>query len=260
MFKQQVPKIAKLSAGIILYEGLLTWVYPVISKNTQVTEIARSLPAAVKTVFGVSREARTDTFDAFISAQFLARIWAVLIIFYNLEASQELLGKLIDDGSLSFLLATPVERGEILETQAAVLLSSDAILVLMTLLGLYYGTYRFDISIKHEDYLRFALTGLAFYSFIGAYSLFFSAWLGGGENAFTIACALTLGFYAMDVAGGLSDDLAWAKKLSLFRCYQPQAVLEKTVRARRSILSLTAGTLFLLHRGKKVFEEKDLPI
>ncbi|WP_242837406.1 hypothetical protein [Desulfitobacterium metallireducens] len=58
--------------------GLLTWVYPVISENPDVAQIAESIPSAVKTVLGVSEEARVDTFEAFISAQFFARIWAML--------------------------------------------------------------------------------------------------------------------------------------------------------------------------------------
>lgn len=71
MMKQNGKKIAKLATGIVLYEGLLTWVYPVISENPAVAQIAESLPSTVKTVFGVSEEARMDTFEAFISGQFL---------------------------------------------------------------------------------------------------------------------------------------------------------------------------------------------
>ncbi|AHF08705.1 hypothetical protein DESME_15065 [Desulfitobacterium metallireducens DSM 15288] len=49
-----------------------------ISENPDVAQIAESIPSAVKTVLGVSEEARVDTFEAFISAQFFARIWAML--------------------------------------------------------------------------------------------------------------------------------------------------------------------------------------
>lgn len=260
MFKKHGKKIAKLSTGMILYEGLLTWVYPVISENPVVTEIAEALPSAVKTVFGVSEEARVDTFEAFISGQFYARIWAMLMIVYNVETANELLAKMVDDGSLAYLLATPVPRDEILSTQALVLLSGNAVLVLAMLLGLYGGAYRFNIPIDRWRYFRFALLGLAFYSFIGAYSFFFSAWCTEGENAQTLAAGLTLAFYALDVAGGLSDTFFWAHKISLFRWYPPQDVLEGTVDPTGSILALSAGAVILFYLGIWVFAEKDLAL
>lgn len=260
MLKQHGKKIAKLSTGIILYEGLLTWVYPVITENPAVTQIAESIPSAVKTVFGVPAEARVDTFEAFISGQFFARIWVMLMALYNVETANEVLANLVDDGSLAFLLSTPVPRDEFFLTQALVLFTANVLLVLATLIGLYGGAYQFGISIDHWRYFRFSILGLAFYSLIGAYSLFFSAWSTEGEDAFTFATGLTLAFYALDVAGGLSDKLSWTRKLSLFQWYEPQEVLEGTVDPAGSILGLTAGAVILLNLGIQVFMEKDLAI
>lgn len=260
MFKQQGKKIAKLSTGIILYEGLLTWVFPVISEIPAVNEVAESIPSAVKTVFGVSDEARVDTFEAFISGQFFARIWVMLMALYNVQTANELLAKMVDDGSLAFLLSTPVPRDELLSTQVLVLFSGNALLVAATLLGLYGGTYCFGISVDHWRYFRFALLALAFYSLIGAYSFFFSAWLAGEDNTQTFAAGLTLAFYALDVAGGLSDKLSWARKVSLFRWYPSQDVLEGTVDPGGAILGLSAGALILFRLGIQVFTEKDLAL
>lgn len=260
MMKQNGKKIAKLSTGIILYEGLLTWVYPVISENPAVTQIAESIPSAVKTVFGVSEEARVDTFEAFISGQFFARIWAMLMVLYNVESANELLAQMVDDGSLAFLLSTPVSRDEFLSTQALVLLNGNALLVLSTLLGLYFGTSHFGISIARWRYFLFGILGLTFYSLIGAYSLFFSAWFAQHDMALTFAAGLTLAFYALDVAGGLSDKLSWVRQLSLFQCYQPQEVLEGTTNPTKKILGLAAGTMILLRLAIYAFNEKDLAI
>lgn len=260
MLKLITPKIAKLSTGIILYENLLTWVYPMINKNLAVMEVVEAIPSAVKTVFGVSVEARADTFEAFVSGQFFARIWAMLIILYNVETANELLTQMIEDGSLAFLLSTPVPRKEFLCTQALVLTSGNAILVLLTLLGLYTGTYLFEISIDRWKYLRFSALSFVFYSLIGAYSLFFAAWFTKKDIALSLAIGLTLTFYAMDVAGGLSDKLSWLRKLSLFQCYQPQNVLEGTIDPTKITLKLITGTLILLGLGIFAFNEKDLAI
>lgn len=260
MIKQNGKKIAKFSIGIILYEGLLTGVYPLISENPDVTKIAEAMPSAVKSVFGISEEARVDTFEAYISGQFFARIWAMLMVLYNVETANELLAKMVDDGTIGFLLSTPVPRAELFSTQALLLFSGNALLVLCTLLGLYGGAHRFGIQLKYWRYWRFAILGFAFYSFIGAYSLFFSALYAKGDLAVTSAAGVTLTCYAMDVAGGLNEKLACVRSLSLFRCYQPQGVLEGTVDPAGEIAGLVIGTLILLGLGKHIFEEKDLAV
>lgn len=260
VLKQHWPKTAKLSAGIILYEALLTWVYPVIAENPAVTEIAGAIPAPVKTVFGVAADARVDTFESFISGQFYARIWAVLIALYNLETANELVGKPVDDGSMAFLLSTPVSREEIILTQAVLLLCGNLSLVTFTLVGLYGGVFLSGVEINPWNYLRFGLMGLAFFSLIGAYSLLFSAWFAEEEKAFSYAAAVSLTFYALDVAGGLSDKLAWVRKLSLFQWYKPQEVLEGTINPRAGILGMSAAVALITAVAALVFGEKDLAI
>lgn len=260
MMKLTTPMITKLSTGIILYEGLLTWVYPVISENLAITKVVEAIPTAVKSVFGVSEEDKTDSFEAFITAQFLARIWAVFMVLYNVETAHELLTKMIEDGFLAFPLSTPVPRNEFLTTQALVLINGNAILVFFTLLGLFGGTSLFGISIDRWRYFRFGFLSFTFYSLVGAYSLFFASCFTEEDIALSLAVGLTLTFYAMDVAGGLNDKLSWLRKLSLFQCYQPQKVLEGTTDPTKTILGLISGTLILLGLGIITFNETNLAI
>lgn len=260
MFKQYRKKVAAISAGIVLYEGLLTWVYPVIAKNPAVTEVAESMPSAVKTVFGISENARVDTFEAFISGQFFARIWVMIMGLYGIQTANASLAKMVEDGSLAFLLSTPVSRSEIISTQTRVLISTNTILVAAMISGVYLGTFCSGIKIEHGRYIDLGLLGLSFFSLIEIYSLFFSAWFVEEERALTYAMGLTLAFYGLDIVGGLNDKLSWLKKLSLFQWFQPQEVLEGTSDPAWPILgfSVTSTVLWLL--TNKVFEAQDLAI
>lgn len=260
MFKQYRKKVAVISTGIVLYEGLLTWVYPVIAKNPTVTEIAQSLPSTVKTVFGVPENARTDTFEAFISGQFFARIWVMLMALYGIGTANALLAKMVEDGSLAFLLSTPVSRSEIISTQTGVLLSTNAILVAAMIGGVYLGTFCSGIEIEHGRYIDLGLLGLSFFTLIEIYSLFFSAWFAEEERALTYAMGLTLAFYGLDIMGGLSDNLSWLKNLSLFQWFQPQGVLEGTTDPLGPIIGFSVASAVLWYLTKKVFETKDLAI
>ena len=260
MFKQYRKKVVAISTGIVLYEGLLTRVYPVIAKNPAVTEVAESIPSTVKTVFGISENARIDTFEALISGQFFARIWVMLMALYGIQTANAVLAKMVDDGSLAFLLSTPVSRSEILTTQTGVLISTTAIIVAATIIGLYIGAFCSGIKIKHGRYLRLGLLGVALFSLIEMYSLFFSAWFAEEERALTYAAGLTLAFYGLDIVGGLSDRLSWMRSLSLFQWFQPQEVLEGTVNPAGPIIGLSVVSVILWILTRKVFESKDLAI
>lgn len=260
MFKQQRNILLKFSTGIVAYEGLLTWVYPLISKNGAVSDIVDSIPPTVKTVFGVAPEAKTDTFEAFISAQFLSRIWSVLLALYGINTANSLLSKLIDDGSLVFPLSTPVSRSEIITTQNTVLLSANSVLIGSTLLGIFVGSSQSGIPINHSRYLSLGLLSLAFFSFISSYSFLFAAWSDSQEKASAYAYALTFAFYALDIIGGLSEESGWAGGYTIFKFFQPQEILEGSVNPFPAVIGLSAGSISLIAAAIKVFKARDLPL
>lgn len=188
MLKQQQNNMLKITAGFVLYEELLAWVYPAVSQTPAVAEIVDAFPSAVKTVFGVSPNARTDTFEAYISSQFFARIWTMLMAFYGINTANALLSKLVDDGSLALPLSTPVSRSSILTTQAAVLLVNNTVIITFTFWGLYLGTAVFGTYIEKIRYRKLFNLSLAFFSLIGSYA-FCSPLLLRGKNLWLMLTA-----------------------------------------------------------------------
>jgi ABC-2 type transport system permease protein len=260
MFKQQCYNILKISSGIILYEGLLTWVYPAISKTTPaVTEIVEAFPSPVKVVFGVSPDARTDTFEAYISSQFFSRIWTMVMAAWEINTANALLAELIDNGSLAFPLSAPVSRSGILTTQAAVLMASNILLTALTFTALFIGTAIFGIKIAKTKYLKLSLLSFSFFSVIGGYSFWFCT-LTEKEKSLASAYGLTASFYILDVLAGLSDKLSWAGRLSLFRLLKPQEVLEGANHPAGITTTLLTSTVIILYLAARVFEKKDLPL
>lgn len=154
----------------------------------------------------------------------------------------------------------PVSRTNILTTQTAVLLSSNATLVAATILGLFVGTFWFKIRIKYSRYLSLGTLSLAFFSLISSYSFLFAAWAEDGDQASAYAYGLTFVFYALDVIGGLSKNSAWVGHFSIFKLFKPQEVLEGTLNPSKAIIGLTAGSAILTAITVGVFNSRDLPL
>lgn len=259
MLKQQRSTMFKFCAGIILYEELLTWVYPAIAKAPAMQEIVDAFPVPVKTVFGVAPDARTDTFESYISSQFFARIWTMLMAFYGISTANALLAKLVDDGSLALPLSAPVSRGKIITTQAAVLFANNSIIITMTFWGLYLGTGLFGIYIEKTYYRRLLLLSLAFFSLIGSYAILLAT-LTTREKSLAYAYGLTMVFYALDVLAGLSDKLSRLAYLSLFRLFKPQEVLAGSINPAAITGGLLLGAGIVHGVAMYIFAKKDLPL
>lgn len=249
----------KITAGIVLYEELLTWVYPAIAKTPAVQDIVDAFPSAVKTVFAVPTNARTDTFEAYISSQFFARIWTMLMAFYGINTANALLSKLVEDGSLALPLSTPVSRSTILTTEAAVLFVNNTVIITLTFWGLYFGTTVFGIYIEKTYYRKLFYLALAFFSLIGSYAFLFAT-LAEREKSLAYASGLTFAFYVLDVLAGLSDKLSGLGRLSLFRLLKPQEVLEGTINPAGITVGLLLGAGFILSLALIIFAKKDLPL
>ncbi|MDR2737283.1 MAG: ABC transporter permease [Gracilibacteraceae bacterium] len=259
MFKEQRGNLLKISGAFVLYETLLSWVYPAIAKTPAVGEIVDTIPAAVKTVFGVSPHARTDSFEAFFSSQFLARIWTLIMAAYGIMTANALVAQLVEDGSLALPLSAPLSRSKLIITQAALLFVNNAILIGVTLGGVFLGTSLFRISINKVSYLKLSLLSLSFFTAIGSYAFLFAA-SGYKEKSLAYAYGLTALFYGLDVVAGLWDKLNWAGTLSLFHLLKPQDVLEGTVNPAGPIKGLTTSAAVLLGVAIRIFEKRDLPL
>ncbi|MCL1918752.1 MAG: ABC transporter permease subunit [Peptococcaceae bacterium] len=259
MFKEQRSSLLKISGGFILYETLLSWVYPAIAKTPAVGEIVDTIPSTVKTVFGVSPDARTDTFEAFFSSQFLARIWTLIMAAYGITTANALLAKLIDNGSLALPLSAPLSRSQLLATQAALLFVNNAVLIGVTFGGVYGSTRFFKIKIDKTAYFKLSLLSLSFFSAVSSYAFLFAT-LGSKEKSLAYSYGVTALFYGLDVIAGLWDKLNWAESLSLFHLLKPQDVLEGTVKPASAIIGLAASAAALLEIAGWVFEKRDLPL
>lgn len=132
-------------------------------------------------------------------------------------------------------------------------------LILFTFIGIILGTRFFGIKIDIFQYVKLSVLSFSFFSVVESYTFLFSM-LADKEKSLAYAYALTFLFYGLDVASGLTDKLAWAGNLSLFRFLKPQEVLEGTVPSTGKVIGLSLVSAILLAIAVFVLEKNDLPL
>jgi ABC-2 type transport system permease protein len=259
MFKQQGKQALNYATGLTLYNLLLIGVYPTISQSLVVTELAMNLPSSVKHVFGITSDHGLDSFESYVSTQCFGRVWLLVMGVYTIGMSDALIAKLVDQGAMAYLLASPVGRQEVLSTQVTVLASGLALLIGLTILGIWGEVALFNIPIDVGGYLRLGSLSFALYLAIGSYSIFFSALFNEEEQTILWASGLTFLFYALDIFSGLNERYSWLKKLTIFGWVRPQKVLAGEVSAVPTLGLLGLSAIFITLAGY-VFSKKDIHV
>lgn len=261
MLRQEGKKIVGYSLGLALYEWIVTWIYPIIMQSPDIEEIPKSFPSTVKRAFGVSTEEKVDlSYEAYISAQLLGRLWSLIIAFYGINTANTLVAKLVEQGFMAYPLSSPVSRSEILNTQIGVLLTELALLTGTTLGGISTATEHFDLTIFRWQYFRMGILAFSLGSAISAYSLLFAVIFDTKEESERMASALTFAFYAFDVVSCLSDRFSGLRYLTPFGLFRPQEVLQEKILPTKEILVLGVITGVNLVLSGILFSRKDLTV
>lgn len=261
MLKRDGKKIIGYSLGLVLYEWIVTWIYPIIIQSPDIEEIPKSFPTTVKRAFGVSTGEEVDlSYEAYISAQLFGRLWTLIISFYGINTANTLVAQLVEQGFMAYPLSSPVSRSEILNTQIGVLLTELALVTGTTIGGLYAATAHFDLTIARWRYFRLGILAFSLASAISAYSLLLAVFFDTEEDSERYASALTFAFYGLDVVSSLSDRFSGLKYLTPFGLFRPHEVLQKKIPPTREVVVLGVITGVTLVLAGILFSRKDLAV
>ncbi|MDR3583912.1 MAG: ABC transporter permease subunit [Desulfosporosinus sp.] len=261
MLKQKGKKILGYSMGLVLYEWIITWIYPIIIQSPAIEEIPRSLPSAVTRAFGVSTGKEVDlSYEAYISAQLFGRLWTLIISFYSINSANALLAQPVEQGFMAYPLSAPVSRAEILNTQIGVLLTELALVTGTTLGGIYTSTAHFEITIDKWQYFRLGIIAFSLGTAISAYSLLLALLFDTVEESERYASALTFAFYGLDVVASLSDRFSGLKHLTPFGLFRPQEVLQGKIMPTKGFVVLGVISTLTLVIARILFSRKDLVV
>ncbi|SPF50432.1 ABC transporter, permease component [Candidatus Desulfosporosinus infrequens] len=259
MFKQQGKKAFNYATGLSLYNLLLIGVYPTISQSMVVAELSQKLPNSVKHVFGVTSGSGFDRFESYVATQCFGRVWLLVMGISTISTADALIAKLVDQGGMAYLLSSPVGRLEVLATQVAVLTSGLAVMMGLTVLGIWGAMGLFKIPIDVWAYFRLVVLEFALFLAVGAYSLLFSAIFNEEEPAILIASSFTFLCYILDVFSELNDRFLWVKNFTIFGWVRPQKVLEGETPTLPTLGLLGLATIFIMLAGY-IFSKKDIHV
>ena len=258
--KHSLRTIANYAFGMVLYLWLFIAIYPSFAGSKALNSILQSMPAGVLRVLGYSLG--VTHLSGFLAGEFFSLLYVIIFAIYAIFTGTKVMAHLIDNGSMAYLLATPVSRRKVAWTQAMVLLCGVAVIATVTTGGGLLGAAWFapHAHIAAGAFIRLNLVGMLLFAVVAAYTFLLSALAPDERTALSLSTVVTLVFYGLHVVGDLSSRLHWAAYLSLFAVFNPPELIAGHGPVLTDTLALAAATAILLIVAVAGFQRRQLAL
>jgi ABC-2 type transport system permease protein len=201
------------------------------------------------------------TFLGYIAGYYYGFIMIMFPMIYISIMGQRSIAKYVDNGSMSFLLATPNTRIKVATTQGFYMLMSTIVLLvsIALLIGLI-GIIMFPGALTFIPFLLLNINVIGLFVLLSGIAFLASCVFNEVKHATLFGAGIPIMFFVINMLANVSDDLAFFKYFTVFTLFDSSKVLalETSVFIDIFILYVTGALLYLL--GIRMFNKKDLHI
>ncbi|MED0661552.1 ABC transporter permease subunit [Geobacillus thermodenitrificans] len=258
MLKAQTKTIIGYSTGSAFYIVLVAAIYPSLADSKIINHYLQQLPSGFLKAFNITG---MGNLLEFIAGEYYGLLFLLLGSIYCITAANQLLARPIDRGSMAYLLATPNSRQTIVFTQALVLLTGLAAIILTSAAaGFAADAWLVTNDALHQKrFLAINVSGFLLFFAISGYSFFFCAIANDEKRALSLSGGITVLFYSFDLIGKLTEKAEWLRYGSIFAAFEPGAIAQGQAEWLPSCLLLAIGVISYT-AGIVTFSKRDLPL
>ncbi|CAM3095735.1 ABC transporter permease subunit [Paenibacillus lupini] len=266
LFKQMMKIHAKgmsnYAFGSAFYILLMFWLYPGIADNTgALNELLKSMPEGIVNAFNI--QGGFGSMEAFISGEYYGLILPLLLSIFSIMLSTGLMARLVDQGSMAYLLSTPTTRRQIATTQAGVLSTGLLLIMVVTTAAGMLG-YIWFIGDKYEfngaRYIQMNVVAWMLFIAASGIAFFLSSIMNDEKKALGTSGFIVFGMFALDMLGKISGSVEWLRYASIFSLYRPSDIAAGNGHPLLAAIILLAIGLASFAAGIIAFSKRDLPL
>lgn len=262
MMKVNLKGIMNYAFGSAFYMILMVWVYPSIAENTKaLNDFMKVMPAGMLRAFGF--ESGFGSFEAYVSGEYYGVILTIILTIFCIMLPTQLIAKLVDQGSMSYLLSTPTTRGKVAFTQASVFITGIFLIMVITTLSGFVG---YGLFIKDENafhaakFIQINIEAFLLFFAVGGISFLISTLANDEKRALGISGAIAFGFFSLDMIGKISDKIEWLRNLTLYSLFRPSEIVSGNVDLTQASILLGVIGIAAIGIGISTFRKRDLPL
>jgi ABC-2 type transport system permease protein len=262
MMKNNLKGILNYGFGSTFYILLMFWLYPSIAKNNKaINELLQSMPDGLGKAFGF--DSGFGSVEGFISGEYYGLIFIIILSIFCITLATQLMAKLVDQGSMAYILSTPTTRGKVAFTQASILITGLFLIMAITTVSGFLG-YAWFIgdasSLSTSRFLQLNIAAFLLFFAVSGISFLVSSIANDEKKAIGVSGLIIFGFFSLDLLGKLSDKLEWLRNLSIFSLYRPSEIVTGKINLLQVSFILFIIGFAAFGMGIQAFRKRDLPL
>ncbi|GGE68203.1 ABC transporter permease [Priestia taiwanensis] len=261
MMKKNRGGIIGYSVGTSLFLLMIVQIYPMVLENEEaMNQMLKAYPEALLSAFGMN-ENTLSALEGFLSVQYFSLMFLIIVAIFTILMTTKLIARLVDTGSMAYLLSVPTSRVKIITTMIFVFLTGLACILVSNFLVGYFGAFTLekgDLDINR--YFQLNAGGFLLFYAIGGYSILFSAICNDEKRALALSGGITLFFYMANFLGNLNESFDVLKSFSLFTLFDSASIAsgEKDIWMPALIFFLIGTACYGL--AIYLFKRRNLPL
>lgn len=207
-------------------------------------EMFEMFPEGLMKAFGF--DSFGTTLLGFLESFLYGFIMFTFPMIFSIVLAHGLVGKLVDKGSMAYLLATPHKRIKIVLTQIVFLIVSQVIIycaVVALMIAMCEGMY--PGLLETGKFIKLNIVTLLTILAVSGVSFFFSCLFSDSKNSLAFGAGIPILFLIFRLLRALSDNLSWMKYLSFYTFIDSQKIFAGGPYFAAACLTL-AGIIFVL--------------
>ncbi len=242
---------------LAMYFSMIIYMFdPILGETLE--QMAKAMPQ-VMAMFNMDKAG--TTLNSFITNYLYGFLMILFPMVLVIMLSNRLVAKLVDSGSMAYLLAAPRKRMTVVFTQWAVLQSAIAMVILFcVLLGISVSQVLFPSILDIPAFLRLNFGAFMLHFAIGGISFFASCISNETRKSLGIGAGIPILFYLISMLSNMGGKLEWLKYTTIITLFDATGLSQGTKEAGVGLLILAMIGIALYAGGMIAFQKRDLPL
>lgn len=204
---------------------------------------------------------KQTTFLGMLSQTFYTIHGILLPIIFIIMTANSLVAQKVDQGSMAYLLSTPIKRTTIVVTQALYLIFAIFLMIVIeTGVGLAaIQIFQSNLDFSMSDYLMLNTGLFLLMVAISSISFFFSCLFNLSKNSLALGAGIPLLFFLFQLMSTVDSSLENLRYFTINALFDTGAILDGEAYGL-NFIALVGISLVLYVASIKIFKEKNLPL
>ncbi len=241
---------------LLMYSSIMIYMFDP-ETSSAISEMMEMLPKGFSVAFGFDNLAFTLT--SHIGSYLYGFIFIVFPMIFTVIVANSLVAKLVDRGSMAYLIATPNSRKTIIWTQAmSLIIMLIGLFLVQTILGIIMSEIMFKGLLEFGPYIKINLITLLVFVVVSGIGFLGSCIFDESSRSLSMGISFPVAFLLLKMLSGTSPDLSFLKYFTPYTLIDITKIMSTGNYTLWTSIVLIIASILIYFGAVTIFDKRSL--